>query len=508
MTRWRGSRAQPQRPAAATSNTMAVYAVFLVAMLVVGGSVMLWQLGGLPVRPAQHITPDGLHAPLGKEHQLARFAASPEGRDEGGALRGAAPSPAPPALPAVHPPQASPVAEADSSHGSSGAGAMAAALEPALPVVELEAAQVPQAAAPVRARQALVFTMDTIAAYGAAAAKGGPAGEILVTSCLVAGLRHLGWEVTVAASDEEFFSAGEHIGDFEAVFVDPWTVFGPGYTARPFLVGKEARTFVLDFFGAPGLGHGGLGISPAHLLTAYDVPPWNTYLGFFLPPSIGAADHSDSADARRAALAQGAAGLTSHGWVQVPRGWRRERASATAPQHGVLWGKKTEYFASSFAQRAVPAAAAVGAGVRTTAAQGPPWMRTLDSSGRLQRTGHLQPAAWHALLADSAYLLALGDPLAGPSALEAVALGAGYVDVQYGTGRGPQGVYGSQHPFVAAHVPEEYLCTVPVGDPAAVQGCAEQFVGRGGLHGFLPTALTPMAYLDRLRGILELLPGA
>ena len=350
----------------------------------------------------------------------------------------------------------------------------------------------PPPAAAEGLKHILVFTMDTISSYGEAAGKGGPAGEILVTSCLVAALQHLGVKVTVASSDLEFAAAGRRIEDFDGVVLDPWTVFGPGYKPRPFLVGRESTTWILDFFGAPGLGHGGLGISPSHLLTAYDTPPWNTYLGFFLPPSQGVSLIH--------ALSQGDLGMRQDGWRRVDGGWERPKKQASANRAGVLWGKKESYFASEFASGAVPLAANVGRGVVTTAVSVPRHLLQLASQGKLHRTGHLTPPAWFQLLQNSSYLLGLGDPLAGPSALEAIAAGAGYIDVLYRHGVGAQGVYTSQHPFVQAHVPASHVCVAQQADPSSVLPCVQRF-SAASLPGFIPHAVSPSAYLLRVKAI-------
>lgn len=130
---------------------------------------------------------------------------------------------------------------------------------------------------------------------------------------------------------------------------------------------------------------------------------------------------------------------------------------------------------------------------------------------RLQ-PGHLSRQQWHALLAESAFLLGLGDPLLGPSALDAVAAGArlllqaavsfysdlslrvalagtAFINPAYAEARrvGPSTFpFGSQHPFLEERVGEPHACTVAA---AGAQG--------EGIRTAVPDAFCGSAYHSR-----------
>ncbi|RYG42283.1 hypothetical protein EON68_02040 [archaeon] len=84
------------------------------------------------------------------------------------------------------------------------------------------------ALAPLRGRRAFLFTMDSISAYVEAAARGGPAGEIVVRRSLEHALEQLGVQLDVATSDAQF----EHmtrqgaVDQYDFIFLDPMTLYG------------------------------------------------------------------------------------------------------------------------------------------------------------------------------------------------------------------------------------------------------------------------------------------
>lgn len=130
--------------------------------------------------------------------------------------------------------------------------------------------------------------MDSITDYVAGAARGGPAGEILIRVSLERALRALGVVVDVAESDAAFaaLSAAPGATDaFALIILDPWTFVGANWAPRPFLPGREASTFLLSFFGMAAAGHG-LELDVAHnILSPFPAPSApNAFLGYALAP--------------------------------------------------------------------------------------------------------------------------------------------------------------------------------------------------------------------------------
>jgi hypothetical protein len=254
-----------------------------------------------------------------------------------------------------------------------------------------------------------LFTMDSITSYVANAASGGPAGEILVRESLEWGLRALGAVVEVAHSDDQFADMTrdeEAVGRYSAFVFDPWTFVAPGWKPRHFLPGREDRTFLLSFFGLREAGHG-LRLPLAHILTPYPLNNGNAFLGFAMQPRwrARAEAHFDGKHLRTHTVDPGAHQGEAVG-EYARHGERRRGAAVTPPplqppkrRQGVVWGKKAEYFDDQL--HVVKAVAAV-AELHTTANLGV----TIEG---LVTHGHLTRQEWAALLAESAFMIGLGE---------------------------------------------------------------------------------------------------
>lgn len=146
---------------------------------------------------------------------------------------------------------------------------------------------------------------------------------------------------------------------------------------RWFVSGREDRVFVISFF---GLDHWPrpVGIPLHNVLTPYPLPNSNRFLGFIVKPrwTAASASKNDSSHVATTPL------------LPLPK----KRAQ------GVVWGKLTEYFAGQ--QELLQAAASV-AELHFVA---PP----LGQYPGAVIHNHLTATAWHALLAESAFLLGVG----------------------------------------------------------------------------------------------------
>ena len=81
--------------------------------------------------------------------------------------------------------------------------------------------------------------------------------------------------------------------------------------------------------------------------------------------------------------------------------------------------------------------------------------------------GHLKPEQWKELLESATHMLGLGDPLLGPSGLDAIEAGCLLVNPIYRT---PKRGWMSQHGFIEEYAPE-YSCEVDLGDFEQVKEC-------------------------------------
>jgi hypothetical protein len=129
--------------------------------------------------------------------------------------------------------------------------------------------------------------------------------------------------------------------------------------------------------------------------------------------------------------------------------------------------------------------------------------------------GHLDAAAWRTLLQESNFVIGLGDPVSGPTAVEALAAGCVYVNRRYATARrvnerGPMAIR-SQHPALERIGPpfvwtvgEDHAVRRAVEaslEPAATRrALARRAAGRRLITTLM--AFTEATYVRRLRAIL------
>jgi hypothetical protein len=321
--------------------------------------------------------------------------------------------------------------------------------------------------------------MDSLSSYVANARTGGAAGEIIVREGLTWALRELGVTVIVADSDEAMErlagSSGAAEG-FDLFFFDPWTVTDRELRLRPFLAGREGSLFILSFFGwAPG-AHGLSSIPQSHVLTAYpenyaQASPSSTFLGFIVERN----PYALSADAKNKSKV------------------------------GVVWGKRAVYFEGREAMLdGLSRDEELGVQLNFVSNMEPGRV-----GPRSVFHGALDREEWLSLLAQSRFLLGLGNPLLGPSAMDALAAGAMYLDPSY-DGRSTKALtsdvsprFSSQHPYLRKHVGEPYVCVVDdVTRLESVAKCVRKALETP-LEPFVDPSFTRAALLKRVKGLLE-----
>ena len=221
------------------------------------------------------------------------------------------------------------------------------------------------------------------------------------------------------------------------------------------LRGREDKVFLLDFFGAEGPRKGGIDVPPSRILTAFPTYPGNTFLGYAL---------------------------------DAPEPLRTEKKP-----EGVIWGKDRKHFKN---MDAVLLAASRVARLHSTLKQAPtPALARAD----IEWHGHLSRDRWRALLRASKFMIGLGDPLLGPSAVDAAHAGAVYIDPSYPTPR--LDVYESQHPFLRKALGRPYVCAADLARPASFAACARDALEAPDLAPLLLPELTKDAHAARVRAI-------
>lgn len=307
-------------------------------------------------------------------------------------------------------------------------------------------------------KKAVIFTMDSITAYEESSRIGGAAGEILIRKSLEGAFQHFGVDFRVIRSDAEF--EGIRGADYDIILVDPWTWAARGWVPKPPLRGQDAKVYILDFFGSAKLRGKGLNIPPERFLTAFG-SKYNTFLGYYVE---GAED----------SLA--------------------EALKVTKLQQGVVWGKDPRHFEGRTK-------------MLETALQSIPEVTFLSTSTqrvfqhpRMLWKGHQTPASWRNLLQESKFLIGLGDPLLGPSAIDAIAAGCVYINPTYGK---PKKDRMNQHPYAAESIGSPYVCNYRLGDSASLQQCVKQALEADLKPRSLPD-FEKDAHFDRVASIFNL----
>ncbi len=378
----------------------------------------------------------------------------------------------------------------------------------------------PSPPSPRRRLRAFVFTMDSLYGVIEAAGKGGPAGEIRVRTSLQAALEDLGIECDVAGSDAEMESRVLPDGSLphDLIIMDEWTLRAPGGMVRRYVVGREADVFLLAFFGLrSGTFTGDFTLPMDHVLTAFPTSVGGVFLGWgrdthwaaregqcgnFSATAAVAPPAAAAAAASKSTLTPCDADVGGGGVAAAAAAWKGSVALPPRNPRGVVWGKKSEYFEGK--EGWLSAASALAPLHVTSPPHAPlPASPTFP----ITRHGPLTPGEWEGLLAGSAFFLGLGDPLLGPSAMDAIAAGCVYINPTFGEGapmgvRGELSAWGSQHPFLDKAVGMPYVCNAPLGDGRRLQECIQ-----GALKVDLPPLeladFTVAAYRERVKRIFS-----
>ena len=330
-------------------------------------------------------------------------------------------------------------------------------------------------------RRAFIFTMDSLTGYVRGAQAGGAAGELAVREGLMWALRELGFAVDVADSDEAMErlvgeASGGGAAAYSLFFFDQWTVTDRLGRLRPFLAGRERALFVLSFFDWAPAAAGLPTVAQAHVLTAY-------------PDDDGGSG----------GVGASGSGSTFLGFVVEENPAAR---GANKSSSGVVWGKRAAYLEGREVMLGALAAEVqldfvVAAGEDGAA-------RAAAPAGRFH--GALRRDEWLSLLASSRFLLGLGNPLLGPSAMDALAAGAMYIDPAYDGARTRPLVamsrpFASQHPYLRRRVGAPHVCEVAdVTRLDAVLSCVRRALETR-LEPFVDPDFTRAALLRRVRAI-------
>lgn len=238
------------------------------------------------------------------------------------------------------------------------------------------------------------------------------------------------------------------------------------------LRGHEKKIFVMDFFGSKSVRNSGIpGLQMKRILTAYGSQWNNTYLGYF----IDRAQHS----------------------VLSSKALHKK-------QQGVVWGKDAKHLSGS--EKLLEALASdteLDVTLYSTASSAVLKMPILS-------TGHLDPTKWHELLAESKFLIGMGNPILGPSAIDAISMGCLFIDPIYQKGsrsvckKSSNGnCYNSQHPFAVERIGQPYVCSYREHNSVELKHCIKLAL-KTTLQPMIPKELEKEEYVRRVKYIFSL----
>ena len=281
-------------------------------------------------------------------------------------------------------------------------------------------------------------------------------------------MTELGVQVTTITSDTQFNTVAGAAYDY--IILDPWTWAGPGFKNRvltyqfwfnfslegwipkPNIRNHLDKLFILDFFGSKSM-KGNLKIPQTRMLSAYG-SPWSTYLGYYTTDS--------------------------------------GRYNITKKKRGVIWGKDPKHFKD---RKALLTQISSYVPLASTARE-----KVYDIPG-IQWLGHQTRNSWIQLLRESSFLLGLGDPLLGPSAIEAVVSGTMFINPIY---EAPvRDIFFTQHDFAEREIGYPYVCSVKLTNSTGIKDCIDYALNHV-MEPFVPPSLTKSAYMDRVRAIFGL----
>lgn len=241
-----------------------------------------------------------------------------------------------------------------------------------------------------------------------------------------------------------------------------------GWVPKPNLRGFEDHIYILDFFGSRGVKGNTFKINPQKILTAYK-SPFNSFLGYYM-------DETFTASMIKASSVGGE---------------KDDDHTSQRLNQGVIWAKDSKHF---HGKERMLLQLAKHIKLVSTAPQ-------MMDHKNITWLGHQNREGWFQLLAKSKFLIGLGNPLLGPSAVDAVSVGCMFVNPVY---KEPmlEAQYKSQHPYIAETIPES-VCSYQDNDLESLLQCVNKALNSK-LTPKIPDELKKNQYFERVKAIFDL----
>ena len=265
---------------------------------------------------------------------------------------------------------------------------------------------------------------------------GGPMGEVVFFTSVLQALLCSSHRVTVAREPGEIKRAD--LARFDIFLTERLWIGTAGSLKALGVVDRfPCRVRLLDFFGT-SRSQVPFGLASRQILTPYPYASGNEFIGLVVK------DHA--------------------GGNPIP--WDLKDDA------GLIWGKEPRYFDAPHVREALSALADLN--VTLYVSINP---NSLQSSGiklpsNVVNQGVTTRSKFLQLLRRLKFVLGLGDPILGPTALEAIANGLAFINPlrePFFVGSNTDDLITSQHPYVAQTIGEPYVYTIQLREPAEVR---------------------------------------
>lgn len=233
----------------------------------------------------------------------------------------------------------------------------------------------------------------------------------------------------------------------------------------------DHKIYVLDFFGSKKLRGMGLNVPINRFLTAYRTNLYNSFLGYYIEEDN--VNNLNQSDVR-----------------EYVNKYEEKK------NQGILWGKDIKHFDGKIEIIKLIAKKTL---LLSTSSD-----KMIFDNSNVIWLGHQNKKEWLHLLSQSKFLIGLGDPLLGPSAIDAISNGCMYINPIYEKSRKVNDqIFLSQHSYAVNYIGEPYVCSYKINDITSLQDCIDKAL-KTNLKPFVPEDFTKDAYRQRVIHIFNL----
>ena len=241
-----------------------------------------------------------------------------------------------------------------------------------------------------------------------------------------------------------------------------------GWVPKHVIKDHQHKVYLLDFFGSSSY-RGSLQLTSmkTKVLTAFD-SPFNTFLGYYIPNTT----------------------ISSNSNIHKQN-------------QGILWGKDLKHFNNKLTiiEAAARKSKLLTTVTVTTNREYHNIMLNLKQIPNLIWSGHQTTDSWLHLLSQSKFLLGLGNPLLGPSAIDAISHGCVYINPIYD--KPVRDIFLSQHPYAKANIGSPFVCSYHIKNLTELENCINHALNIN-LEHFIPKDFLLHNYLQRVKTIFNL----